>query len=77
MSRGCGGGKSSACGCAGRIMRSIGSWGRGSLIAGCGRRGGGMAGRGGGVIEILEKKQGEEKKEKGGWWDRYGVVYDI
>ncbi len=32
-------------GCVRRIMRLIGSWGRGSLIVGGGRRGGGRGGR--------------------------------
>ncbi len=32
-------------------MRLIGSWGRRSLIVGFGRRGGGLGGRMGGVIE--------------------------
>ena len=34
-------------------MRSIGSWARGSLIAGGGRRGGGWDGGMGGVVDCL------------------------
>ena len=41
-----------AIGCVGRIMRSIASWERESLIVGFGRRDGGMGGRMGGVIDL-------------------------
>lgn len=38
-------------------MRLIGSWGRGSLIVGSGRRGGGLGGRG--VDEVLKGGGGD------------------
>ena len=52
MSRGCAGEESLGRGCARRIMRLIGNWGRGNLIAGGGKRGGGLGGRMDGVIRV-------------------------
>jgi len=50
MSHGWRGGRAWDGGCARRIMKLIGSWGRRSSIVGGGRNGGGLGGRMGGVI---------------------------
>jgi len=46
------GGRASDSGCARRIMRLIGSWGRGSLTVGSMRSGGGLGGLTGGAIRL-------------------------
>ena len=45
-------GRASDSGCAGRIMRLIGSWGSGSLIVEGMRNGGGLGGLTGGAIRL-------------------------